>query len=159
MVLGCSPFRSEIHTLSNKPRQRFRQAVHVLAFALVKCLRLVILQIWGFGVLGCTCILGLGPVYLREILSPFVCVCVVCVYVHACIWRPEVDFRSSFVISVLRHELSSNLERISLGRPAGQQARVPFATLHCKFVPTQLLFTSGATDQTQVLGPVQRALY
>lgn len=106
-----------------------------------------------------TCILGLGPVYLREILSPFVCVCVICVYVHACIWRPEVDFRSSFVISVLRHELSSNLEHISLGRPAGQQARVPFATLHCKFVPTQPLFTSGATDQTQVLGPVQRALY
>lgn len=88
---------------------------------------------------------------MREILSPFVCVCVVCVYVHACIWRPEVDFRSSFVISVLRHELSSNLERVSLGRPAGQQAGVPFAT--------QLLFTSGATDQTQVLGPVQWALY
>lgn len=144
----------------------------------------MVLQICGSRVCGCICILGLGPVYLREILSPFlcvcacmhtearggfqvflllcVCVCVVCVYAHACVRKPEVDFSSAFVISVLflRQDLSSNLECTSLARPAGPQARGLCTTaLHCKHVPTWLLFTSGATDQAQVLRPVQRALY
>lgn len=145
--LGVQPFPVWDTHLIEQTKEAIRAGCVRTCFCFVKGLRLVVLQIRGSRVRGCICILGLGPVYLREILSPFlcvcacmrtearggfqvflllcVCVCVVCVYVHACVWKPEVDFSSAFVISVLflRQDLSSNPECTSLARPAGQQAR------------------------------------